>query len=195
MQIDPRQIRGPWKSGYTLAAHTHSAEFIGYNEQGHAQFNTVRSEVGEAVYRLKYQGQQGAAADLAEAACDFLVAKGHSFDAVVPVPPSKIRKVQPVYAITELIAHRLGIQYLQKGLRKTKDTPELKSLTDVEARKAALAEAFSASRGLLQGKIVLLVDDLYRSGASMEAATAAILNEGGAATVYALALTRTRTHR
>jgi len=42
---------------------------------------------------------------------------------------------------------------------------------------------------------VLLFDDLYRSGATMNAIAAALLDEGGAADVFALAITRTRSKR
>ena len=195
MQIDPRQIKGPWKAGYTLAAHTLSAEFVGYNEQGHPQFNTVRSEIGEAVYQLKYQGRIAEATALAAAAADFVTAKWGSIDAVVAVPPSKQRKVQPVPAIAELIAIRLEVAHISSSLRKIKETPELKSVADFNARTASLAGAFSAAASSFEGKNVLLVDDLYRSGASMQAAAVAILQQGLAAAVYALALTRTRTHR
>jgi len=47
----------------------------------------------------------------------------------------------------------------------------------------------------VDGKSVLLVDDLYRSGATLTAAAQAITNQGGAKTVYVLAITRTRVHR
>jgi predicted amidophosphoribosyltransferase len=45
----------------------------------------------------------------------------------------------------------------------------------------------------LKGKGVLLVDDLYRSGATANAVTLALLS-GGAARVYFLAATRTRSN-
>lgn len=44
----------------------------------------------------------------------------------------------------------------------------------------------------VMGKKVLLFDDLYRSGASMNAITAVLYDEGRAAEVYALAITRTQ---
>jgi len=67
-------------------------------------------------------------------------------------------------------------------------------MTQLNDRRAALAGAFSVSTGKLDGKSVLLLDDLYRSGASMEEAARAI-RASGAKAVYALALTRTRTKR
>lgn len=89
----------------------------------------------------------------------------------------------------------LGIAYASKALAKVKETPELKSLTELEERRAALIGAFAASPAALRGKVVLLFDDLYRSGASMQEAALSILNAGDVKAVYAVALTRTRSNR
>ena len=58
-----------------------------------------------------------------------------------------------------------------------------------------LSGAFQAQKSEISGKKVLLVDDLYRSGATLEAATEAIMAQGNAQVVYVLAITRTRVHR
>lgn len=195
MKIDPRSISGPWKAGYSLALHTLSADFLGHNEQGHPKFDTVRSEVGEALYQLKYQGDAASVRRLAKVAADFVAQKGFPIDIVVPLPPSKKRAVQPVAAIAEEVARQLKVAYDSKSLRKVKETPELKSLTELEDRKEALKGAFVASPTSVKGRAVLLFDDLYRSGASMQEATRTLLESGGAAAVYALALTRTRKNR
>jgi competence protein ComFC len=50
-RINPRKLSGPWTEGYALDLHTASSEFLGYDEFGHEQFNTERTEVGELVYR------------------------------------------------------------------------------------------------------------------------------------------------
>ena len=195
MEIDPLPMSGPWKAGYSLAQHTLSAEFLGYNEQGYPKFDTVRSEIGERLYQLKYQGDSSAVQELAAAAAEFVANRKLPVDAVVPLPPSRKRAVQPVVAIAEAVAKRLNVAYDSQALRKIKETPELKSLVELEERKAALVGAFAASREFFQGRVVLLFDDLFRSGASMQEATRSILDGGGAKAVYALALTRTRTHR
>ena len=194
MKISPRAIAGPWKAGFTLDEHTVSSDFLGYNEQGHAVYDTVRSEVGELVHRLKYQGDQSTAPRLARVVAEFISSKNLPIDVVVPMPPSKQRSVQPVRSIAASVAKRLDIAYDSRALRKVRESPELKSMTELKDRRAALAGAFIASAEALKGKSVLLLDDLYRSGASMEEAARAI-RKSGAKAVYALALTRTRTNR
>ncbi len=60
------------------------------------------------------------------------------------------------------------------------------------SRKPSDSSSFSR---VVQGKGVLLFDDLFRSGATMNAITAALYDEGGAGNVFALTITRTRSHR
>jgi predicted amidophosphoribosyltransferase len=50
-------------------------------------------------------------------------------------------------------------------------------------------------RTQVQGRRILLFDDLYRSGATMNAITAALYDEGAAADVFALTITRTRSNQ
>ena len=194
MEIDPASITGPWKAGYTLALHTVMSEFLGHDEQGRPSFDTTRFAVGEALYQLKYQSSATAAAKLARVTAEFVLKKGFPVDLVVALPPSKKRLVQPVALIAEEVAKRLKVPYDSKGLRKVKDTPELKSLADLKERKKALKGAYVPSAAV-KGKTILLFDDLYRSGASMQEAARTLLEAGEAAAVYALALTRTRTNR
>ena len=194
MEMTPSSIAGPWKAGHALAVHTVKSEFLGYDEHGHAKYDTTRSAVGEALYQLKYQGNAASATKLAKAAADFLASKGYPIEIVVALPPSKQRKVQPVALIAEEVARRLRVPFDAKGLRKTRETPELKSLTELKDREKALKGAFSASESV-KGKTVLLFDDLYRSGASMQEAARTLAAAGEAKAVYVLALTRTRVNR
>jgi hypothetical protein len=53
-----RKLAGPWKSGYVLDLHTTSSVLIGYNEFGHAQFDTTYSEIGGLLNRLKYHSDK-----------------------------------------------------------------------------------------------------------------------------------------
>ena len=48
-----RQITGSWDLGYVLDKHVLSSVYLGDNAYGHPQFDTTRSEVGEALYKLK----------------------------------------------------------------------------------------------------------------------------------------------
>lgn len=192
MKINPLPIKGPWNAGFTLDQHTVSAEFLGYDQNGRPIFDTVRSEVGELLYQSKYRGNREACRTLATVAADFVRDRSIKADVVVPVPPSRTRAFQPLADIASRVANELGIEYDGTSLKKVKETPELKGVEDLAERATALRDAFGVEGNALRGKVVLLFDDLYRSGASMSSAARSLRTQGAVASVIALALTRTR---
>lgn len=191
VETHPKEIKGSWDQGYVLDVHTVSSTMIGYNEFGHPEFDTVRSALGELVYRLKYKWDKGAIPPIIETLAAFVNGWGIHPNAIVPMPPSKQRSFQPVIEMTEGLAESLKIPPNVTSLKKTKATPQMKDVGDFSARVAALQAAFSCDRGL-DGKAVLLFDDLFQSGATMNVAARTLKEQGAVKTVYALALTRTR---
>jgi competence protein ComFC len=189
--IHPREIRGSWDQGYVLDGHTISSTMIGYNEFGHPEFDTLRSELGEMVYRLKYKGDKGVIASIVEAVSEFVKNWGIHPDALVPMPPSKQRSFQPVLAIAGELARSMNLPLHTDSIKKTKATQQMKDLGDFAARVAALEAAFTSDKAL-EGKAVLLFDDLFQSGATMNVAARTLKGQGQVKSVYALALTRTR---
>ena len=57
MAINPMEIKGNWDKGFVLDFHVLSSTPIGENIYGHMEFDTVRTELGELVYQLKYRGR------------------------------------------------------------------------------------------------------------------------------------------
>lgn len=192
MKLNPLPITGPWDAGFTLDAHTVSAEFLGYDLDGRPQFDTVRSEIGETLYRLKYKGERSASTGLAAAAADFIRSRRLLVEVIVPVPPSRARPFQPLLAVAIRLARNLEVGYDPRSLVKVKETPELKRVEDMAEREAALRGAFDVQGDTLAGRHVLLLDDLYRSGASMKEAARIVRLRGRPASLAVLALTRTR---
>ena len=191
----PRRLSGFWTAGYVLDLHTTSSILIGHDEFGRAQFDTTYSEVGFLLNRLKYHNDKSALPRLVETAVSFLRLWDTDFSAVVPVPPTRTyRTFQPVLALATEIANTLHLPMLKTALRKTRQMPELKNIYDAEERKQLLTGAFEANAKRIRRQAVLLVDDLYRSGATMNA-VAQVLWSAGAASVYAFAFTQTRTKR
>lgn len=160
IEIHPRKIRGKWTEGYALDLHTTSSTFLGYDGYGHPQFETVRSELGELLYRLKYRADPSAVDSIAETAAEFLKEKWNvDVDLIVPVPPSDTsRKRQPVLEVSTAISARTGIGLCLDGVVKVKQTPQLKNVFDFKERVAALEGAFTVEKAKIQGKSVLLFD-------------------------------------
>ena len=193
-QFQPRQIIGKWRQGYALDLHTLYSIPIGHNEFGHMQFDTRRSELGELLYRLKYAGDRSVVPELVDAAVAFLNRWKPAMDLVVPVPPSNPRAVQPVRLLAQGIAMQCGIA-MSDGVTRLRDAPQLKQVYDLDERLRILDDLHAANASVVAGKRILLFDDLFRSGATMNAITTALIEQGGAAEVFALTITRTRSNQ
>jgi predicted amidophosphoribosyltransferase len=77
-------------------------------------------------------------------------------------------------------------------INKTRDSGQIKNETDPRKRAELLKGLYTVKSRKIAGKRVLLFDDLYRSGATMNEIAATLLDEGEADAVYALTITRTR---
>jgi len=186
-----RQIHGPWNLGYSLDKHTLSSVYLGDNEYGHPTFETTRSEVGEALYLLKYQSDQSQIDALAKQMAVSLGGYFKSTSFVVPMPPSKQRAVQPVMAIATQVAVQLGVPYIDNVLVKIGHTPQMKDIPAREDRVNALCSAFVVNDVLSDGTHdVLLVDDLFDTGSSLEAATIMLRKYKKIQNIFVATLTR-----
>src|SRR5438128_2616859 len=99
VEIHPQIIRGNWYAGVALDFHTTSSTPVGYNDYGHMQFDTVRPEIAEFLYKFKYRSDQSAARSIIDTAARFLKPYRDRFDLIIPVPPSNQRTVQPVVVL------------------------------------------------------------------------------------------------
>ncbi len=193
VKIHPHKLRGPWSDGYALDVHTMSSTMIGHNAFGHPVFDTVRSPLGELLFRLKNRGEETVIAEIVDAAATFLTGWGLEVDAVIPVPPpNTARKRQPVIAVATSLSEVLGIPVCDRCVRKVKSTAQLKDVFDFAKRTEILSGAFDADVAKTKGKRLLLIDDLYRSGATVSAITQLLMTRGAAGAVYLLTLTHTR---
>lgn len=192
--INPQKIAGNWRSGYALDVHTTDSVYIGDNAYGHPQFDNTYSELGALLNRLKYKSDQTAAPEIIATAADFLRPSRAKFDLIVPVPPSTPRAVQPVILMANGIGAALGLPVIS-CITTTRPTAQLKSITDPTERQQALAGLHAVDATQTIGKNVLLFDDLFRSGSTMNAITDVLLQQGKAANVYVFTITRTRSNR
>lgn len=193
VKINPIKIEGRWNSGVALDLHTTSSTPIGYNEFGYMQFDTVRPEIAELLYRLKNRADKDAAGPIIETAANFLTAHRDKFDSIVPVPPSHQRALQPVIVLAEGIGAALCIPVLS-CITTTRPTRQLKNVTDSEERKKQVAGLYQVDATQTRGRRILLFDDLYRSGTTMNSITELLLDVGQATTVNAVTITKTRSN-
>jgi competence protein ComFC len=193
VKINPIKIDGRWQSGVALDLHTTSSTPIGYNEFGRMQFDTVRPEIAQLLFRLKNRADREAAGPIIETTANFLAPYRDRFDTIVPVPPSHERAVQPVIILAEGIGKALNVPVLS-CISTTRPTAQLKNITDPEERKKHVEGLYAVDAAQTRGRNILLLDDLFRSGSTMNAITDVLINTGNAAVVRALTITKTRSN-
>ncbi len=186
------QIYGNWEKGFSLDLHTESSEYLGVDALGHDRFKTTRTKVGELLYRLKYKSDKTVLPDIINN-IKSSIGNIDKMDMIVAVPPSnKTRSFQPVYEIGDSLSKDAGVPFIKNALVK-KSSSELKNIDDIAEREQILKQSISLNSGVdFSGKKVLLIDDLYRSGATLRAVTNVILENGNAKNVFVLTLTKTR---
>ena len=190
-KTNPRRIEGPWTDGRVLDLHSTGSEFLGYDEYGHEQFDTRRTEMGELLYRLKYRNDASALGEIGAVAEEFIRSWRIEFDLIVPAPPTRTRRVQPLHQIADELSRRFNVPVVKAVSKNAAGAAELKNLREYHERQAVLQDALVVNGRPIAGKRVLLLDDLIRSGATL-GAVAAALTDAGAAIIFAFALTKTR---
>jgi len=168
----PLRIPDRWREGFAPDYQTTSSTYIGDDEYGHPMFDTKRTELGELLYRFKYKSDKSAVEELAEAAANFARSWNPGAELILGVPPSRSsRPLQPIFVLAEALSERLGIAVKLDCDVRVNDLPELKNVYDYDARIRLLQGAHRVEQAIVEAKKVLLFDDLYRSGATMNAIT------------------------
>ena len=124
--------------------------------------------------------------------------KSEFFDAsvIIPVPLSKKRELERGFNQAEVLAKFLSekteIKLDAKSLVRTIHTPIHRAGMDVKARQMSVKNAFEVRRkNLVKGEKILLVDDIFTSGATVSNC-AKVLKENGADKVYVLTIARAK---
>ncbi len=149
--------------------------------------------MADSIFRFKYKGRMEYAAfygrDLYEKKKQWL--RAIHADALIPVPVHPSRKRARGYNQAELIARELsrhsGIALKTSYVRRVRKTRPLKSLSHAE-RQNNLKRAFKITANDVKLNTIVIIDDIYTTGATVDAMARA-LKESGVGEVYFMALT------
>ena len=157
------------------------------------------SLIHDLVTRLKFSGEESIVPKLFEGDVSYLglppVSDEHRYDLILPLPLSLKRLRERGYNQSWLLAQKIADILKTPAnpwmLEKVRDTKP-QTLVSVEERRQHLRGAFVISKKhekSIGGKSVLLVDDVYTTGSTMEEA-AKILKRAGAVSVEGWVLAR-----
>ncbi|EPD6091760.1 ComF family protein [Escherichia coli] len=145
MKVNIKPITGNWDLGYAMDKHLIKSTYLGDNEYGKPMFQNDRTEVGEAVYQLKYQNDMDQVDALAQCLLVNAVPLFQNIQLIIPMAASNVRKIQPVTAITDALASKIGNNMFSFNelLIKAPGGVSLKNLNTKEEKEVAVADAFS----------------------------------------------------
>lgn len=172
---------------YCYDCQKHPGEFI----QGKALW-VYQGEVKQSIYRFKYQARREYARYYGRELVRVYGrwARERKIEGLVPIPLSKKRKRQRGFNQAELIAREFsrgtGIPVYGSLLIRVRNTKAQKELNDQE-RKNNLKKAFKTRANKVQLDHILLIDDIYTTGSTMNEA-ACELKRSGIAEVYCLSI-------
>lgn len=146
--------------------------------------------VRECIHALKYQKNQSLGILFSDWLAALVRREDWFIDLVMPVPLSPQRLAERGYnqsaSIARPLSAKLGVRYQPYAIKRIRNTRSQVGLT-AEERRINVAGAFEAEPDIVQGKNVLVVDDVMTTGSTLESC-AKSLKRAGAGEVYCLAL-------
>lgn len=150
-----------------------------------------KEPVNQAIYAFKYKNRRIYGkifgAEMAENYGDYL--KRRRVDLIVSIPLHKKRRRIRGYNQAEILAKELsvrtGIPMETSVLKRIRETRPQKKLDD-KGRRQNIRGAFAAA-GAVQGRRIVLIDDIYTTGSTLDEASR-MLCRAGAEKVYFLTI-------
>lgn len=149
----------------------------------------------QAIYRFKYSNRRQYGRIFAKDAMKNTDLRGWFRmigrpSVIIPVPmfakKQRIRGYNQAAVFGRALGEFLGCECREDILTREVDTPALKTLAP-EERKQALFRAFQCHASDVKLNRILLVDDIYTTGATVDAVSA-VLREAGAGQIYILCI-------
>lgn len=160
--------------------------------EGIRAFGYLEGTLRAAVHGLKYRRRRGAADALGALLVQVVSEESPPYDVIVPVPLFHARRRERGFNQSELLAERMaaltGRPMAPAALARVRDTPPQVRLGIAERRRN-MRGAFQAAA--VEGRRILLVDDVSTTGATLESCARALL-DAGAASVWGVVLARER---
>jgi ComF family protein len=147
--------------------------------------------IRDAVHEFKYRNLRALGTELVALMYDYLNVNPVSGDVLVPVPLHRKKLLERGYNQSSLLAHGLGnltgLPVIEDCLIRRKYTPPQARSSNINERRNNVTDAFDCRDSRLQGKQVILIDDVSTSGTTLNTC-AGVLKAAGAAAVWGLVI-------
>ena len=167
--------------------------------QGKTEIDGIRSPflfdnvMRKAIHQLKYHNLKAISSCLAQFLADYLVANPLPGEILVPVPLYPKRLKQRGYNQSSLLAREVSkltnLPVIESCLIRVKEAQPQARTTNVEQRRKNVSDAFICRDETVNGKQIILIDDVCTSGATLESCARTLKNRG-AISVWGLTLAR-----
>jgi ComF family protein len=148
----------------------------------------------DAIWSLKYANAPALAEPLGQRMARRLAALDWTIDMLVPVPLHTRRLQERGYNQSQRLGEQMAllgnIPLIPQAIQRTVATRSQVGLTAPE-REANLQAAFQAGPQIVAGQTLVLIDDVFTTGATLSACAQAA-RDAGAAQVFGLTITQAR---
>ncbi len=153
----------------------------------------MEGPIRNIVHALKYDGIRALAHPMGELLAEFCLQEQLAADVLAPVPlhPKKERErgYNQSFLLARSVGNAINLPVEPLALRRLRNTQSQARSISSEERRVNVDKAFAADPALVEGKLVLVLDDVCTTGATLEACAIA-LRDAGAASVWGLTLAR-----
>ena len=182
--LNPIPLLGKFDWGYALGPH-----------RDYASDKRERTALGDLIYKFKYKYNKEAGVILSKVVFDFISQeeKLKNVDLLTIVPSSFIsRPFVPMKFLSEVIYCKLGVDFEPNLFARTRINKLQKRIYSIKVKFENIKGAFKLSHpDKVLDKKVLVLDDLYDSGATLNEITK-LLRIADAEEIYVLTLAKTR---
>jgi len=150
-----------------------------------------QDKIRESILQFKFDGKAYIGKSFSELMCEIIISNKMNIDMVIPVPIHRKRYLERGYNQSEIlskfISHKINVRHDNKVLKKVKNNLAQSTLeTDKRKKNVLNVYQFNINRNII-GKRILLVDDIYTTGATANEC-AKVLKENGAKEVICMTI-------